>query len=341
MQIIKIDQRTPEWHAWRNGADLADGKPRMMATAVSIAAGNSPFKTPHALWREMTLRAKPAEGGFAAQKGARKEDTALAAYMKKIGFRVAPACIQSDAFPWAGASLDGLNIKRKRAAEFKCNSAEKHDMASRGEIPDYYRDQISWQFFVGEGAFDRNDYWSFPWSEADKIEQTGFLVAVYPDALRMNHLFEVATAFRKKILDDIPPYSSEWEFAARSWRLAHDKIKNAEEELASAVAQLLSLLPANGKQEGGGVSASLTKPQKGRVDAKLAIEKLFTLLSTEKGIDRAWIDAIFAKLQEESRGLPGAPGFKVSVCGEISAMTSTASNGVKILTANDDNEIVF
>lgn len=94
MELIRIEQRTKEWHDWRDGKDLPDGLPRITATTASIIAGTSRFKTVHQLWREMTGLEKPAAAGFAAQKGASKEEIVLKHYINEVGFNVAPVCIQ-------------------------------------------------------------------------------------------------------------------------------------------------------------------------------------------------------------------------------------------------------
>ena len=56
-KVVDLDQRSQEWHDWRNGVDI-DG-PRITATAASVILGNNPYKTPHRLWLQMTGQAGP------------------------------------------------------------------------------------------------------------------------------------------------------------------------------------------------------------------------------------------------------------------------------------------
>lgn len=331
MQLIKIEQRTSEWHAWRDGKDLPDGLPRITATTASIVAGTSRFKTKHQLWREMTGKEKPAEVGFAAKKGAQKEDVVLQHYIQEVGFRVAPVCIQSSKTPWVAASLDGLHLKRRRAAEFKCNGRETHEMAAKGEIPPYYTDQIQWQMFASDNEIEAIDYYSFPWN--DNVEQKGILIRVYPDELRQKQLFQWADEFRNVMLkNDVPPYSTEWEFTAKIWRLAHQRKEVAEAELEDAKEKLIALLPETKKFEGAGVIVSSLQGRKGSVDMKLATAEFLKSLES-KGIDPSWAAAEFDTIQEKCRKPDGKESFTIRPHGEISGAAETANSGVQAISS--------
>lgn len=330
MKLIKIDQRTPEWHAWRNGEDLPDGLPRITATTASIVAGTSRFKTKHQLWREMTGKAEAPPAGFAAKKGAQKEDTVLKHYIQEVGFNVAPVCIQSSNTPWVAASLDGFNLKRRRAAEFKCNGASTHEMAARGEIPPYYFDQMQWQIFASDREIEIVDYFSFPWS--DDVEQKGILIQVFPDEARQKHLFALADEFRNIMLkNDIPPYSSDWEFAAREWRLAQLRKDEAEAKMESAKTKLISLLPETRKFDGAGVSVSFTSGRKGSVDMKAATAKFIAELAA-KGVDTAWALAEFESIQDQCRKPASEGSYTIRACGEITGDQDTAVSGIQVIT---------
>lgn len=339
MELIRIEQRTPEWHAWRDGKDLQDNLPRITATTASIIAGTSRFKTPHQLWREMTGKAVAPKVGYAALKGAQKEDTVLQHYIREVGFVVAPVCIQSSVTPWVAASLDGYNKKRRRGAEFKCNGAKIHEMALCGEIPPYYFDQMQWQIFASDGEIERVDYYSFPWS--DDVEQKGHLIQVFPDKLRQEILFDMANKFRNILLkDNVPPYSTDWEFAAKNWRLAHQRKEDAEAEMEEAKSKLILLLPDTGKFEGAGVSVNLIAGKKGAVDMKTATAKFITELK-QKGIDPTWALAKFNSILEQSRKPDVKGSYSIRVHGEISGDQDTADSGIKMIILTEKPEYGF
>lgn len=112
-KVINLQQRSPEWHAWRSGLDLPDGKPRITGTVAAIIAGDSVTgKTAHQLWMEMTGRKAREEPSEFLRRlfehGERTEVIARAAYERMTGNRVYDLCVEHPDHPWAAASLDGL-----------------------------------------------------------------------------------------------------------------------------------------------------------------------------------------------------------------------------------------
>ncbi|MFC7518296.1 lambda-exonuclease family protein [Herbaspirillum sp. GCM10030257] len=106
MKIVQLAQRTPEWHAWRNGADLTDG-PRITATSAAVISGKSPWITPHKLWLEMTGMTPPRAANWAMRRGIDLEPIARHAYIDQTSNDIHDVCIQSSFYDWMGASLDG------------------------------------------------------------------------------------------------------------------------------------------------------------------------------------------------------------------------------------------
>ena len=102
MKIIKLDQRSPEWHDWRNGKDI-DG-PRITASNIAVIAGISPFKSRVTLWEEMTGRKAPDPMNPAMAHGVKTEDEALAAWIQDYGDYAQPCCIEQEEHPWIAAS---------------------------------------------------------------------------------------------------------------------------------------------------------------------------------------------------------------------------------------------
>lgn len=276
MKIITLDQRSKEWHNWRNGVDLPDGKPRITATAASVIMGKNPYKTPYRLWMQMTGRAEPDAENWAMRRGSRLEPEAVEAYTAATGNVMQPVCIEHSDFPWAAASLDGLSVFGDRGLEVKCPGKEVFEMAFRGLLPDHYYAQVQWQLYCGGGEIAEIDYWCYDGSKGAGP------VVVRSDPFYQSQMFDACKAFRQMLIEDVPPAGSEWLDAARAWRNAKEAADEAKEVLEEVQKRLIQLLPdSSDKEEGGGVVVTRYSA-KGGVDNDKVITALSVMLDKLK-----------------------------------------------------------
>ena len=139
MKIIKVDQRTPEWHKFRQqGLGASD--------VASLITG---YKTPMQLYKEKTssklIDSKP---NSAMQRGIDNEDIARDEVSKQYFHSYEPMCVIHDEHDWARASLDGYCEETGEILEIKVPTERNFDSYFDDEIPDNYMVQVQWQLFV-------------------------------------------------------------------------------------------------------------------------------------------------------------------------------------------------
>ncbi len=259
-RLIHLQQRTTEWHAWRNGQDLPDQTSRITGTVAAIIAGDSVTgKTAHQLWMEWTGRKEPEPQSEFLKKllehGSRTEERARRAYIEYTGNEVFDICVEHPDHPWAAASLDGLTIAGDIVGEFKCPISQRiHTMAKRNIIPSYYIPQIQWQLFCTPSAVEAH-YWS--WFEEDEEGIKGALVVVQRDAAMQKQLFQDCLDFRICVVENRPPASNSWLIAARNFKQAQNEADEVNAKLEAAKKALAELIPLDRDSfDGGGVMAT-------------------------------------------------------------------------------------
>jgi putative phage-type endonuclease len=274
--LVPLVQRTPEWHAWRDGKDLPDGKPRITATMAAIVAGDSVTKsTPTQLWEELTGRRQAPEASDFLKKlfarGTRMEPVARAAYEDFTGNRMEDICVQAPNDPWAGASLDGLTSACDLILEVKCPiSSRVHAEAKAGRIPSYYVPQMRWQLLCCPSANEVH-FWS--WFPDDATGQPGALVTLKRDPRAEAELLAQCLRFRSCLVDDTPPVEDAFKAAALAYRLARADADFATSQLEAAEATLKESLAQQDLAEACGVR--LTRFQvKASVDYSKALLEL-------------------------------------------------------------------
>ena len=305
MKEIVLQQGSPSWLAWREGAAFEDLQghhhaaihgPRITATAASVCGGHSPFSTPHELWGERLGYRKRQDATFAMQRGSHLEPKARLAYSALVGEHYEAICVESSQTSWIAASLDGVDVLRTRGVEIKCPiSARVHDMAMLGEVPAYYFDQIQWQFLASDNQIKEIDYFSFAPQIGDAAPIT---VAI--DLHRQAELVDAAMKFRLAVMTRTPLSGSEFEMAAKSFLVLNRRCKALEEELNSAKDRVKEL--AAGKPtQGGGVMVTVSSGE-GRV----AWDKVANDLIARLGLSQSEIEAL-------KDGHKGKPTSTISV----------------------------
>lgn len=113
MKFIELEQRTPEWHAWR--------KAGITATEAAVILGLSPYQTPWRLWSEKTGKALPPklDDNPFVRFGLENEIVARQLFEVAHDEVVLPACGECDDDPLFRASFDGLTADNE-PVEFKC-----------------------------------------------------------------------------------------------------------------------------------------------------------------------------------------------------------------------------
>jgi putative phage-type endonuclease len=258
MKIIELEQGSQEWLSWR--------KTVITATDASIILGNNPWDTPYRCWQRKLGLIEEKKSNEAMERGKRLEPEARAQFIERYGIEMNPVVVESTEFEFLGASLDGLSLLGNQLLEIKCGGSKLHEMASRGEIPAYYQDQMQHQLLVTRA--EKCFYYSYDGTN-------GICIDVFPDPEYINKFMPKAREFWRCVAFSEPPalqdsdykdMSSEpaWRGFATEYRKLNEQIKNLEEIKESYRKELIKL---SGDQNclGEGVRVMKTT-MRGRVD---------------------------------------------------------------------------
>ena len=251
MRIIKLEQGSAEWLSWR--------KTVITATDASILMGNNPWDTPYQCWQRKLGLIEEKKSNEAMERGKRLEPEARAQFIERHGIEMEPEVVESTEFEFLGASLDGISSCGSMLLEVKCGGIKLHDMAVRGEIPAYYKDQMQHQLLV-TGA-EKCFYYSYNGED-------GICIEVFPDPEYKVNFMPKAREFWKCVaLGEAPALQDrdyrdmsdtpKWGSYAEQYRQLCEQIKNLEEIKDSYRKELLKL---SGDQNcrGGGVRVMKT-----------------------------------------------------------------------------------
>lgn len=136
MKIVNLDQRSPDWHAWRKaGLGSSD--------APVLWFGRHFRRTVIDLWREKTGRmTKQRKPTAVMQAGIDAEPALRAWYERLTGVSAPPVCAVHESIPWCKGSLDGWADPPGLVVEYKRVNADDHLSAVNGEVPEKYRPQL-------------------------------------------------------------------------------------------------------------------------------------------------------------------------------------------------------
>jgi putative phage-type endonuclease len=148
---LDFEQSTEEWLSWRRQGIGASDAPVIM--------GHSPWQKESELLLLKTGRKTEAPANQAMQRGKRLEPLARLAYVNYTGVDVVPMCVQSLAYDWMRASLDGLSPDGGHVVEIKCPGEKDHQLADSGIIPEKYYAQL--QHILAVTGLAEISYWSF------------------------------------------------------------------------------------------------------------------------------------------------------------------------------------
>lgn len=222
MKRVNVEQGSQEWLSWRRTV--------ITATDASAILGNNPWNSPYSCWQRKLglLEEKPASE--AMERGKKLEPEARARFIDAYGMRVEPAVVESSEFDFLGASLDGISEQGDTLLEIKCGGAKLHGMAARGEIPQYYQDQMQHQLLVtGAG---KCCYYSYDGAD-------GICIDVFPDPFFKSFFMPIARDFWRCVAlsespalrdDDYKDMSQEasWTGLSSEYKYFCDRIKVLE-----------------------------------------------------------------------------------------------------------------
>jgi putative phage-type endonuclease len=135
-EIVNLEQRTPEWYAFR--------KNHLGSSDVNCVMGLSPWKKRNELWKEKLGLIGESEPSYAMLRGIQLEPIAREQFCEQLNIELYPVIAKSKYNSFMAASYDGVDKTRNLAVEIKCpvNPAQNED------IPLHYMPQLQHQMFV-------------------------------------------------------------------------------------------------------------------------------------------------------------------------------------------------
>ena len=128
-----MEQGSKEWHDLRRSKIGASDSP--------VILGVSPWKTAYQLFLEK-MTGSQQEVTSSMARGTALEESARERFQDKTGILMMPQVVVSVEREWQMASLDGISFDGKSIIEIKHPNKEVFQMATKGELPEYYMIQI-------------------------------------------------------------------------------------------------------------------------------------------------------------------------------------------------------
>lgn len=237
MNIIHLEQNTPQWLSWRQGGIGGSDAPAIM--------GVSPWDTPLSLWLRRKGHLPRKMDTLAMQRGHDLEPIAREKAAAEIGMMFNPMCGQHDKFPFLRASFDGVELGMRALQEIKAPAVEEHELALNNLVPAKYWPQVQHQMMVSK--IKKTYYVSYR-PEAGRNDELA-IVEVDADREYQKRLFAAEKAWWGCFTEDRMPVEKDEVFAALAWRplkqLAR-QYKSMEEEVRK---ELLAKTGVAGEEE--------------------------------------------------------------------------------------------
>lgn len=267
---VFIEQRTPEWLAWRGD--------RMGASDANVLEGVSPYKTLLQLYQEKIKR-NQGEVNANMRAGTFFEDDARKIACKQLGVAYTPECFDHPTKSFMFASLDGWE-ESNGPLELKLANRDDHDQAKAGIVPEKYMPQCQQQMGVTESPSMM--YGSYVLIE-NRVADIAF-VMVRKDQQRVERIESLAESFYDRILSYDEPEPTERDFVrfedtknlAKVLRELREQKKLTERQLEDVESEILAVV-GNHNAYLGDMKVSKVSRQ-GNVDYKKLIEDYKTIV---------------------------------------------------------------
>lgn len=140
MSEVEIQQQTEEWLKFRST--------RIGGSDAPIIMGDSPFMTPHQLWKQKRGLAPAFEGNFATRRGNRFEPVMRSLYELETGLELPPVVLVHKRYNFLIASMDGYSESAKIGFETKVAGKEVYQYACEDKVHPKYLAQVQHQLEV-------------------------------------------------------------------------------------------------------------------------------------------------------------------------------------------------
>ncbi len=194
MRIVNLEQRSPEWLAWRHsGIGSSD--------AAVIWFGKHFGKDVETLLAEKRVKITADKKTTARMKrGIKLEPVVRELYEQWSGYKAEPLCAVHDRYDWLLASMDGFIESVGAVVEIKCPHDQDHLQALEQQIPDKYLPQALHLALVTEARIVH--YVSF--SDQFPDHERFAIVPFTPLPADLKRLWELEKEFWDAVSPDSP-----------------------------------------------------------------------------------------------------------------------------------------
>lgn len=200
MKIIEFEggQGSEAWLSWR--------KKVITATDAPIILGLNNFKDMHQLWLEKLGFVEPEPVNDFMTRGQALEPVARNLLGQLLGIYFKPIVIESDEYPWMGASLDGFNFNKDCICEIKCMKLSKHLQVSEDTIDPCHYAQMQHQLACTNASFCY--YASYHPDAPDPLT----IVEIIPDEEYIKNMIKKEKEFFFETMCNMEPTRESWTF---------------------------------------------------------------------------------------------------------------------------------
>jgi putative phage-type endonuclease len=270
VKIIKLEQGTPAWHAWRNEG-LGSSDVSAIAAHANLVEYKPWMKPVSRVYEEKKgLRPKESFDSWLMRRGHAGEGFVRAAIAEQMGMVFVPLCIQSDDQPLLRASLDGIDFSHTNTLEIKNPNDTVHSLAAAGVIVDYYLVQMLHQQIVLAGHPET-------WLDAAMQGRTMTFASGRPEDRSVHRvtsrlvdhvamavsLYDAMIDFIDALANDRPPMGEDFMAKASRYTAIQREIDFLQNIQDSIKGELSDALDAKGRVRGsgGGLTLSWQEPK--------------------------------------------------------------------------------
>lgn len=198
MKVVNLDQRSDEWHGWRNEG--------LTASQAAAILNESQYDTPFSVAAEKHgLARKDLSGNPHVRRGVKFEDEACDAACAKLGKFFVPVCAEHGTLSYIRSSFDGVDFVSGEILEIKCPSENKFMQALNRGTPDIdHIYQVHHQMLTRDGDEPGNVnldvpvayIWYYPcWEGAKEAGIEPLLFKVQKDSAIINQMLTIYPQF--------------------------------------------------------------------------------------------------------------------------------------------------
>lgn len=264
MRKVHFDQGSDQWLEWR--------KNRLTATDAAMLLGCNQYVTPYKGWQRKIGQIEEQAVTPPMLRGQKEEPIARRMFIEESKINMIPCCIESEEYPFLGASLDGISDCGRYLLEIK---SQPIDRIKKFGIPEYHMCQMQHQLLCTDGMAGLCFYVSI-WDGEIYMQE------VYQDFKWMSEYIPKAKEFWKKVIFfEAPPLTKgdyknmendiKWYTYSKEYKKVVEQIKLLELLKEECKKELISVCQENAC--GNGIKV-LKKISKGRVDYPGLVESL-------------------------------------------------------------------